>query len=249
VIQNAPKELKMQTSTIKGALNSESDLGKTKHCVYVVRNGDTVLYVGKVQSGGIRKRILMHLGMNGPTRESSPLGNLIRYCALASDDWQFDLYTVEDCNQFLAAHDAEHRVRKVNTSERALIHQSIIFGRVSTFRVTLHLSHSRCRSLKAKKPNVQINAGSALTLGSSPDPKPTEHRRVRNSTSAADDLSRSHVVSYANSICIGFVYCGDWLSFAEKLDTLDNEKTRCRVWQRQDVPSPRPSRRKWCWSF
>ncbi len=112
----------MHTTTLRSALASDSAIGRAKQCVYVVRDGNAVLYVGKVESCCIRKRFEMHLGLSGPTHTPSKIGTLIHKNAPDSDQWQIEIYTVEDCNEFLAAHGATHRVRKVNTAERALIH-------------------------------------------------------------------------------------------------------------------------------
>lgn len=68
------------------------------HIVYLVRDGDLVIYVGKTTTGA-GNRLLSHCGRGPWGWSSGPdnLGRLITQNSPESDPWQVDIYRVEDC--------------------------------------------------------------------------------------------------------------------------------------------------------
>lgn len=74
------------------------------HCIYVVRDGDTVFYVG--QSASIIQRLWGHMGneIHGGWasfgHRASDLGRLIRANLPQSRDWIIDLLTLKECKDY-----------------------------------------------------------------------------------------------------------------------------------------------------
>jgi len=83
--------------------------------VYVIRDGETVFYVGRT-SQGISYRVGEHLGLWGRTPGApSEVGRLILENMPESGSWQVDLMTRRDC------HDEYLRDPDASTAERAMI--------------------------------------------------------------------------------------------------------------------------------
>jgi len=74
--------------------------------VYVIRDGETVFYVGRT-SQGIKARIFGHLGLPGYSygASPSPVGRLIWENAPGCLTWQVEHWTVKDCLQDLGQWD------------------------------------------------------------------------------------------------------------------------------------------------
>jgi len=66
------------------------------HCIYVVRDRDTVLYVGKSERN-VTDRIRRHLGVFYETA----LGRLIQDNLPESRDWLVELLTLNNCAGFV----------------------------------------------------------------------------------------------------------------------------------------------------
>ena len=66
--------------------------------LYMVRDGETVFYIGK--SGSPINRILQHMGLADHFAATSPIGRCILANAPESDEWLFEMYTVDDCAPF-----------------------------------------------------------------------------------------------------------------------------------------------------
>lgn len=85
------------TTTVGDVLSGKAKSAKVSpHCyIYVVRDGDTVFYVGQTKRG-IINRILEHCG-GGQIPDFSSLGRLILENAPESHHWQVEMLTLEDC--------------------------------------------------------------------------------------------------------------------------------------------------------
>ena len=87
----------MISSTVGEMLDRKLDIKALVSCqLYVVRDGDTIFYVG--QSKSIESRFLEHLGISArgwPAYESQ-LGRLIRENAPESQHWQVELYSIKE---------------------------------------------------------------------------------------------------------------------------------------------------------
>lgn len=109
----------MIRATIGDALNNHYTLQEA--CgVYIVRDGSTVLYVGKTKNRPITARMEWHMG-HGFSDQPSTLGKLIKQHAPRSHRWQLEVHELADCNALLEQH-GEKRRRKIDTAEIALIH-------------------------------------------------------------------------------------------------------------------------------
>ncbi len=109
----------MIQASIREVLDGSSPVADMKGSVYVVREGDTVLYVGKADRMCLRDRLHWHLG-EGLAGISS-LGDLIKANEPDSYQWQVQVLSVEECNELLHAHGDPHTRRKVNTAETYMI--------------------------------------------------------------------------------------------------------------------------------
>jgi site-specific recombinase XerD len=75
------------------------------HCLYVVRDGLSVIYVGKAERQSTHERLLQHLAdevasdFHGRAGGPSELGKYIRANAPQSNHWQIDLLSLSDCQQ------------------------------------------------------------------------------------------------------------------------------------------------------
>ena len=84
----------MKRQTIKEALEDEPDVRVETYHVYVIREGDTVFYVG--QSKNTKTRLHGHLGYD-ERFDQTPTGRFILKCAPQSDSWLFEQYTLDEC--------------------------------------------------------------------------------------------------------------------------------------------------------
>lgn len=96
------------------------------HCIYRVRNGAAVLYVGKAARQSTQERLLQHLATEidsdyfGQVSGPSALGQYVRAHAPASHNWQIDLLTLLDCQAYAMAGKA---VKTIAQAERLIIQQ------------------------------------------------------------------------------------------------------------------------------
>jgi hypothetical protein len=89
--------------------------------VYIVRDGQTILYIGKTEKRDIEWRMRAHLGQgSGPFSRPTMLGKLALQHESRSDRWQVAVWSLDDCNQFFEQRGLPQR-RKVPTAEEALI--------------------------------------------------------------------------------------------------------------------------------
>jgi len=79
--------------------------------IYVIRDGETVFYVG--QSHNPHNRLLEHMALS--RTQPSLIGTFIRENAPASGAWVFEQYTLDDCSEVVG------RCRDVDDAEEALI--------------------------------------------------------------------------------------------------------------------------------
>jgi len=110
----------MITISVKDALNGNVPLTDEAYGVYVVRDGQTKIYVGKTERQDIVDRISWHLG-NGPFTKVSPLGRYIIKNKPRSHNWKIDILSLDDCNQIFEERGLPRR-RKIRTAETTLIH-------------------------------------------------------------------------------------------------------------------------------
>jgi hypothetical protein len=83
--------------TIEDALNGMNDT--VDHCLYLYRDGETVLYIGRSTSP--LERLQEHLGRGAYTRQISPLGTLILAHLPTSLTWRIELRTVAECEELV----------------------------------------------------------------------------------------------------------------------------------------------------
>lgn len=111
----------MITTTIGDVINDtvKGDEGAAFK-VYVVRDGETVFYVGKSRNNPV-ERLWQHLALIGPNHGPSELGQLIKDNAPDSHAWQVELRTVADCEPFIRQEFPVHRLFDSDLAERAMI--------------------------------------------------------------------------------------------------------------------------------
>ena len=93
---------RMKTITLGSIIRDElPETWDEPYEIYVIREGDTVFYVGKSKDCVI-DRILGHLG-EGTWGWSSgdELGDFIKFYEPGSHNWQVDLMTIKDCFPFI----------------------------------------------------------------------------------------------------------------------------------------------------
>ncbi len=110
-------------------------LGPYGFIVYVIRDGDSVLYVGK-SSRSVVNRLLEHLGMGGNWRKYVPdrVGEFILDHRPESLDWQVDLMTINDCASYIRQQFPMFVNWDVDTAEQAMI---------ETYRPDLNVQYNR----------------------------------------------------------------------------------------------------------
>ena len=111
----------MLTITVGDVLNDKlPDSGWGKFRIYVFRDQDFVLYVGKTEQN-IIDRIEEHLGLSH--REESHVGQLVADNLPHSLEWCIDLMTLDDCDVFVQHHFAVDHNKDVRLAEQALIRE------------------------------------------------------------------------------------------------------------------------------
>jgi hypothetical protein len=114
-------EVCMHTITVSDVLNDTlPDSGWGKFRIYVFRDQDFVLYVGKTEQN-IIDRIEEHLGLSH--REESHVGQLVSDNLPHSLDWYIDLMTLADCDLFVQRHFAVSHNADVRLAEQAMIRE------------------------------------------------------------------------------------------------------------------------------
>jgi hypothetical protein len=109
----------MQTITVKDVLdNTLPESGWEKYRIYVFRDGDFILYVGKTDQN-IIDRLEEHLGLT--FRDSSLIGKLVEDNAPLSYSWHIDLMTLENCESIVHRHFPTCQMFDSRIAEKALI--------------------------------------------------------------------------------------------------------------------------------
>lgn len=88
----------MKQLTIREMLQEEPGIMTEDYRLYMIRDGETVFYVG--QAGNPYNRFLSHIegfGGNGP----SHVGEFLFANAPRSGAWLFEQYTIEECRPFV----------------------------------------------------------------------------------------------------------------------------------------------------
>ena len=93
----------MKQQTIKEAISDESKFQEADYRLYLIRDGETVFYIG--QSQNTHNRLLSHLGLYGRSGPSS-IGQFIREHVPQSNSWVFEQYTLKECEPFILAYRA-----------------------------------------------------------------------------------------------------------------------------------------------
>ncbi|CAG0994651.1 hypothetical protein ANRL3_03033 [Anaerolineae bacterium] len=109
----------MMTITVADVLNDslhESGWGKFR--IYVFRDNDFVLYVGKTEHNVI-DRLSEHLGLT--YRSESHIGRLVKENVPEAHRWQIDLLTLDDCTSFVKRHFPTNKAIDVRLAEQAVI--------------------------------------------------------------------------------------------------------------------------------
>lgn len=89
----------MLTLAMEKAIKEYTDTGE--HYLYIYRDGDTILYVGK--SVQPLERLLQHLGRALPYTPDN-VGRVIQENMPESLTWSVDLYTLSDCQEVVKIH-------------------------------------------------------------------------------------------------------------------------------------------------
>jgi len=109
----------MKTVSIAQILdNALSESGWKDFCIYVFRDDDFVLYVGKTKQN-IIDRLEEHLGLT--YRDQSQVGRLIMENTPLSRSWSVDLLTLEDCLPFVREYFPDSTGLDLEHAERATI--------------------------------------------------------------------------------------------------------------------------------
>ena len=105
-------------------------------CVYVVRDKDKNLYVGKTRNS-ITTRINQHCATYTSPKEASLLGKIINRNIPESYDWVVDVYTLEEC--LVAIQEKYPHVEKVDHDEAEL-------GMILIIKPTLNIMNNNRRT-------------------------------------------------------------------------------------------------------
>lgn len=92
----------MLTQTVKQVVTSEQWTIDHAYRLYVVRDGDTTLYVGLSRDPFYRLQEHTGLGDGDVAAEPSRIGDLILRFLPDSLAWDVDLYTLDDCTSYVA---------------------------------------------------------------------------------------------------------------------------------------------------
>jgi predicted GIY-YIG superfamily endonuclease len=91
----------MLRTTVKAVLEKTFDAGDEPYCVYLIREGDVVLYIGR--SSDPERRLREHFGLSW--RESGgSIGSFYEQHEAEAIAWQIELYTLEDCEPYVLQH-------------------------------------------------------------------------------------------------------------------------------------------------
>ncbi len=98
--------------------NTLAESGWGSFCIYIFRDGNFVLYVGKSEQN-IIDRLEDHLGLS--YRPESQIGKLVQDNAPKSYKWNIDLLTLDDCRSVVSKHFPTVKVIDILTAERSVI--------------------------------------------------------------------------------------------------------------------------------
>lgn len=109
----------MQTITVNDVIdNTLPETGWEKFRIYVFRDEDFILYVGKTQEN-IIDRLEAHMGLTD--RSESLVGKLVEDNAPLSYHWSIDLYTIDECVAMIRRHYPKARIIDIDLVESAMI--------------------------------------------------------------------------------------------------------------------------------
>lgn len=93
--------------------------------IYVVRDAETVFYVGKAERRHILERVREHFGEGtfSWAHGLSPLGALVRANAPSSEAWKVELMTVSDYTPSVQKHSPWYKTPDASIAERAMIQE------------------------------------------------------------------------------------------------------------------------------
>lgn len=92
----------MLTQTVKQVVTAEQWTMDHVYRLYVIRDGDTILYVGLSRDPFYRLQEHTGLGDGDVAAEPSRIGDLIVRFLPDSLTWDVDLYTLDDCTPYVA---------------------------------------------------------------------------------------------------------------------------------------------------
>lgn len=101
----------MLTLTVGDLQNDDTELKMIPYSLYVVREGETVFYVGKSKRS-VYTRLLEHIGI-GRHGSITPLGRLILDNLPTSKTWHIDLTTLEETGEQYLGWAEEILIRKL----------------------------------------------------------------------------------------------------------------------------------------
>lgn len=110
----------MLTATIGEVLGDIAPAAQANNCVYVIRQGDICLYVGKTTRRPLNARLRAHLGEGPKFMAQSAFGAYIAEHQPTSYAWTIAIFTREDWNATFDSAGLPRRF-KLNTAEAALI--------------------------------------------------------------------------------------------------------------------------------
>lgn len=97
------------------------DLDTTGYRLYVIRDGETVFYVG--QSKEVLVRLLDHLGQRDQEQVTSTLNRFVNNNLPEAGAWQVELMTVADCGPLVKDHFPAYKRWGVDLAEIALMRE------------------------------------------------------------------------------------------------------------------------------
>ena len=109
----------METTTLGELIQGRKIEAEMKQCLYIVRDGKEILYIGKTARATLHNRFRGHLGLaHFPAQLKFDVA--LREAGKSADYWMVDVLQQEDWNAIFQAEGLSLRY-KLNTAESALI--------------------------------------------------------------------------------------------------------------------------------
>jgi hypothetical protein len=106
----------MISITIGDMLDNKVIISTSMCHVYVIRDDNEILYVGKGSRPSAFRRLRQHLGLTYKGAKPSPTGGVIYHNLPSSRFWQVDMLTIEDCAEYVNSYPPESYGANKNAS-------------------------------------------------------------------------------------------------------------------------------------